>query len=83
MAEPAVFSDSLTHEVKGDLEASASASGAFPSPIDHMRSVVQHSIQAALGAEKCNGPKLAQALKVSIILTSVFHLAEITAVILS
>ncbi|XP_028262925.1 phosphoinositide 3-kinase regulatory subunit 6 [Parambassis ranga] len=63
LAEPEVFSDSLICEVKGDLEASASASGAFPSPLDHMRSVVQHSIQAALGAEKCNGPKLAQALK--------------------
>lgn len=51
--------------VSGDFEVSATASGQFLNPLDHMRSVVQHSIQAALGAEQCDGPKLAQALKVS------------------
>lgn len=51
--------------LQGDLEASASASGGYLSPVDHMRSVVQHSIQAALGAEQCHGLRLAQALKVT------------------
>lgn len=65
LADPEVFSSSLAQVLLGDIEASASASGGFLSPLDHMRSVVQHAIQAALGAEQCNGSKLAQALKVS------------------
>lgn len=65
LADPEVFSGSLAQVLLGDIEASASASGGFLSPLDHMRSVVQHSIQAALGAEQCNGSKLAQALKVN------------------
>ncbi|XP_029992944.1 phosphoinositide 3-kinase regulatory subunit 6 isoform X2 [Sphaeramia orbicularis] len=63
LADPAVFSGALGQVVFDAVEASASASGGFPSPSDHMRSVVQHSIQAALGAEQCHGLKLAQALK--------------------
>lgn len=63
LADPEVFSSSLAQVLLGDIEASASASGGFLSPLDHMRSVVQHAIQAALGAEQCNGSKLAQALK--------------------
>lgn len=51
--------------MSGDFEVSATSSGQFLNPLDHMRSVVQHSIQAALGDEQCHGPKLAQALKVS------------------
>lgn len=65
LADPEVFTGSLAQVLLGDIEASASASGGFLSPLDHMRSVVQHSIQSALGAEQCHGKKLAQALKVS------------------
>nr|XP_020466647.1 phosphoinositide 3-kinase regulatory subunit 6-like isoform X2 [Monopterus albus] len=63
LADPEVFSGSLEEVLLGDIEASTLASGGFLSPLDHMRSVVQHTIQAALGAEQCHGPKLAQALK--------------------
>ncbi|XP_004539330.1 phosphoinositide 3-kinase regulatory subunit 6 [Maylandia zebra] len=63
LAEPEVFSESLVTVVSGDFEVSATSSGQFLNPLDHMRSVVQHSIQAALGDEHCHGPKLAQALK--------------------
>nr|XP_020513247.1 phosphoinositide 3-kinase regulatory subunit 6 [Labrus bergylta]XP_020513248.1 phosphoinositide 3-kinase regulatory subunit 6 [Labrus bergylta] len=62
-ADPEIFSGSLGKVLMGDIEASASAAGGCLSPLDHMRSVVQHSIQAALGAKQCDGPKLAQALK--------------------
>lgn len=65
LADPEVFSGSLGEVLLGDIEASASASGGFLSPLDLMRTVVQHSIQAALGSEQCHGLKLAQALKVS------------------
>nr|XP_046266394.1 phosphoinositide 3-kinase regulatory subunit 6 [Scatophagus argus]XP_046266401.1 phosphoinositide 3-kinase regulatory subunit 6 [Scatophagus argus]XP_046266410.1 phosphoinositide 3-kinase regulatory subunit 6 [Scatophagus argus] len=61
LADPEIFSGSLGQVLSGDIEAFAS--GQSPSPLDHMRSVVQHSIQAALGAEQCHGLKLAQALK--------------------
>ncbi|XP_061627635.1 phosphoinositide 3-kinase regulatory subunit 6, partial [Phyllopteryx taeniolatus] len=57
LADPEVFSASLAQVVLADIEA-ASAS----SPIDHMRNVVQHSIQATLG-QQCHGPKLAKTLK--------------------
>lgn len=65
LADPEVFAGSLGQLLVGDIEASASVSDSnrSPSPLDHMCSVVQHSIQAALGAEKCNAPRLAQALK--------------------
>ncbi|XP_056228898.1 phosphoinositide 3-kinase regulatory subunit 6 isoform X1 [Seriola aureovittata] len=63
LADPEVFSGSLGQVLLGDIEASASASGGFLSPLDLMRSVVQHSIQAALGSEQCHGSKLSQALK--------------------
>lgn len=65
LADPAVFSTSLSKVVSDDIEASALAStssGCF-TPLAHMCSVVQHSLQAALGAEKCNGTGLAKALK--------------------
>ncbi|KAM8773611.1 phosphoinositide 3-kinase regulatory subunit 6 isoform 1-T3 [Acanthopagrus schlegelii] len=61
LADPEVFSGSLGEVLAGDIEASAS--GGPLCPLDHMRSVVQHSIQAVLGAEQCHGQKLAQALK--------------------
>ncbi|XP_061590624.1 phosphoinositide 3-kinase regulatory subunit 6 [Cololabis saira] len=63
LADPAVLSGSLVPALLGDFEASASAPSGFPSPLDHMRSVVQHSLQAALGSERCDGPQLAQALR--------------------
>lgn len=63
LADPEVFSGSLGQVLLGDIEASAS--GGFLSPLDLMRNVVQHTIQAALGSEQCKGLKLAQALKVS------------------
>ena len=62
LADPEVFSGSLAQVLAEDMEASAS--GGSLSPVDLMRSVVQHSIQAALGPEQCNGPKLAQTLMV-------------------
>ncbi|XP_034544817.1 phosphoinositide 3-kinase regulatory subunit 6 [Notolabrus celidotus] len=63
LADPEVFSGSLGEVFMGDIEASASALGECPSPLDHMRNVVQHSIQSALGADKCDGQKLDQALR--------------------
>lgn len=61
LADPEVFSGSLAQVLSSDIEASAT--GGSLGPFDHMCSVVQHSIQAALGAEQCHGQKLAQALK--------------------
>ncbi|KAG7242364.1 hypothetical protein INR49_023493 [Caranx melampygus] len=61
LADPEVFSGSLGQVLLSDIEASAS--GGFLSPLDLMRTVVQHTIQAALGSEQCSGLKLAQALK--------------------
>lgn len=40
-------------------------SGGALGHVDYMRCVVQHAIQAALGAQQCSGQKLADALKVS------------------
>ncbi|KAM6971923.1 phosphoinositide 3-kinase regulatory subunit 6 [Aplochiton taeniatus] len=62
-ADPAVFSGPLGDVLRADIEASGSGSKGFLGPLDHMRSVVLHSIQAALGEEQCHGPKLLQALK--------------------
>ncbi|XP_029290634.1 LOW QUALITY PROTEIN: phosphoinositide 3-kinase regulatory subunit 6 [Cottoperca gobio] len=58
LADPEVFSGSLGQVLLGDFDTCGSLS-----PLDHMCSVVQHSIQAALGAEQCHGPKLDRALK--------------------
>ncbi|XP_075946383.1 phosphoinositide 3-kinase regulatory subunit 6 [Anarhichas minor] len=63
LADPQVFSASLEQVLSGDIGTSTSAAEGSPSPFDHMCIVVQHSIQAALGAEQCNGPRLARALK--------------------
>lgn len=65
LADPDIFSGSLGQMIVGDIESSASSSGGFQSPLDHMCNVIQHTMQAALGTEQCHGPKLAQALKVS------------------
>lgn len=63
LADPEVFFGSLGQFLLGDIEAPTS--GHLLGHLDHMRCVIQHSIQAALGAEQCHGQKLAQALKVS------------------
>ncbi|XP_072239571.1 phosphoinositide 3-kinase regulatory subunit 6 isoform X2 [Leuresthes tenuis] len=63
LADPVVFSGSLIPVLFGDFEASASTSAGFLSPFKHMCSVVQHSMQAVLGAEQCHWQKLAQALR--------------------
>uniref|UniRef100_A0A4W6FQX7 Phosphoinositide-3-kinase regulatory subunit 6 n=1 Tax=Lates calcarifer TaxID=8187 RepID=A0A4W6FQX7_LATCA len=63
LADPDVFYGPLGQVLLGDIEASASSSGGFLHPLNLMRSVVQHSIQAALGSKQCHGLKLAQALK--------------------
>ncbi|CAB1344655.1 unnamed protein product [Coregonus sp. 'balchen'] len=64
-ADPAVFSGPLGGALRWDIEASGS--GGYLNPLDYMRSVVQHSIQAALGGELCHSHKLAQVLKVSVL----------------
>lgn len=65
LADPVVFSNALSKVVSDDIEASvlASTSSGFISPVDHMCSVVQHSLQANLGPELCDGTRLARALK--------------------
>lgn len=40
-------------------------SGGALGHLGYMRCVVQHALQAALGAQKCSGQKLAEALEVS------------------
>lgn len=59
LADPDVFSGSLVQFLSDNIETSSSLSTS-----DHMRSMVQHSIQATLGGD-CHGPKLAQGLQVS------------------
>ncbi|XP_074486617.1 phosphoinositide 3-kinase regulatory subunit 6 [Sebastes fasciatus] len=63
LADPEVLSGSVGQVLLGEIESSSSAPGGSLSLLDHMCSVVQHSIQAALGAEQCDGPRLARALK--------------------
>ncbi|KAM4594294.1 phosphoinositide 3-kinase regulatory subunit 6 [Fundulus diaphanus] len=63
LADPEIFTGSMIPTVMEDIEVSASASTGFLSQLEHMCSVVQHTIQAGLGPEQCHGPKLAQALR--------------------
>ncbi|MED6241014.1 hypothetical protein ATANTOWER_013506 [Ataeniobius toweri] len=63
LADPDIFSGSMIPAIMEDFEVSASASAGFQSQLEHMRSVVQHTLQAALGPEQCHGSKLAQALR--------------------
>ncbi|KAJ8404145.1 hypothetical protein AAFF_G00339180 [Aldrovandia affinis] len=58
--DAAVFSGPLGDAVQRDLELAGSQRGV--TPLDHMRSVVQHTLQAALGT-CCHGNTLARALK--------------------
>ncbi|XP_010871299.1 phosphoinositide 3-kinase regulatory subunit 6 isoform X2 [Esox lucius] len=60
-ADPDIFSGPFAESLRADIETSCS--GGYLNPLQHMCLVVQHSIQAALGGEKCHGPKLAQTLK--------------------
>ncbi|XP_041837987.1 phosphoinositide 3-kinase regulatory subunit 6 [Melanotaenia boesemani] len=62
-ADPEVITGSLIPVLFGDFEVSSTASTGFLGPLDHMCTVVQHSLQAALGAEQCHGTKLAQTLR--------------------
>ncbi|XP_049575897.1 phosphoinositide 3-kinase regulatory subunit 6 [Syngnathus scovelli] len=57
LADPEVFSASLAQVLLADIEAASSSSSE-----EHKRSVVQHSIQAALG-EQCHASNLAKILK--------------------
>ncbi|XP_035262915.1 phosphoinositide 3-kinase regulatory subunit 6 isoform X2 [Anguilla anguilla] len=57
-ADPAVLSGPLGAAVREDVELG----GSYRGPLAHMRSAVQHTLQAALG-EDCHGPALAQALQ--------------------
>ncbi|KAK7929925.1 hypothetical protein WMY93_006320 [Mugilogobius chulae] len=65
LADPAVFSSSLSRVVSDDIEASSLAATYRNciSPLDHLCSAVQHSIQANLGPQQCDGSRLAKALK--------------------
>lgn len=63
LADPEVFG-SLGQVLLEDIETPST--GGPVGQLDYMRCVVQHSIQAALGAERCDGQKLAEALKVSV-----------------
>ncbi|XP_076871496.1 phosphoinositide 3-kinase regulatory subunit 6 isoform X2 [Brachyhypopomus gauderio] len=56
-ADPAVFSESLGALLKDDVE------GGVDTQVEHMRRVVQHTLQATLGEELCHGPTLTQALQ--------------------
>ncbi|KAG7491623.1 hypothetical protein MATL_G00005610 [Megalops atlanticus] len=57
-ADPAVLSGPLGAAVRADVEHA----GSYRGPLAHMCSVVQHTLQSALG-EDCHGPTLADVLK--------------------
>ncbi|XP_061130137.1 phosphoinositide 3-kinase regulatory subunit 6 isoform X3 [Syngnathus typhle] len=57
LADPEVFSGTLAQVLLADIEAASSSSS-----VEHKRSVVQHSIQAALG-EQCHASNLAKILE--------------------
>ncbi|CAL1601645.1 unnamed protein product [Knipowitschia caucasica] len=65
LADPAVFSSSLSRVVGDDIEASVFSGASRESAplLDHMCLTVQHSIQANMSPEHCHGPRLAMALK--------------------
>ncbi|XP_072539383.1 phosphoinositide 3-kinase regulatory subunit 6 [Salminus brasiliensis] len=58
-ADPAVFSESLGLVLRADIEAAAQTE----TQLSLMQKVVQRSLQAALGEERCHGPTLTQALQ--------------------
>ncbi|XP_056442057.1 phosphoinositide 3-kinase regulatory subunit 6 [Gadus chalcogrammus] len=62
-ADPEVFSGPLGMLLQADIQASNLGPHGLLTPLDHMSSVIQHSIQAALGPQRCNGPSLVQALR--------------------
>uniref|UniRef100_A0A674PEL0 Uncharacterized protein n=1 Tax=Takifugu rubripes TaxID=31033 RepID=A0A674PEL0_TAKRU len=63
LADPDVFSGPVGQVLCSDIETPSSREPL--EPLDHMRCVVQHVLQAVLGAEHCHGRKLARALSVS------------------
>ncbi|KAJ8001907.1 hypothetical protein DPEC_G00174290 [Dallia pectoralis] len=60
-ADPDIFHGPIGEALREDIDTSCS--DGFGTPLEHMCSVVQHSMQAVLGGEHCHGPELAQALK--------------------
>ncbi|KAI4873012.1 hypothetical protein NFI96_004861 [Prochilodus magdalenae] len=64
-ADPAVFTESLGLVLKADIETEAQ----METQLSLMQKVVQRSLQAALGEERCHGATLAQALQVSTLFT--------------
>ncbi|XP_062403907.1 phosphoinositide 3-kinase regulatory subunit 6 [Sardina pilchardus] len=58
-ADPAVLEGSLAKVLRVDIESGQ----AFQSPLGLMRAAVQHSLQAALGVDRCQGAALANALQ--------------------
>ncbi|XP_069050687.1 phosphoinositide 3-kinase regulatory subunit 6 isoform X1 [Lepisosteus oculatus] len=57
-ADPGVFPGETGAALSRDIESSSP----LHSPVGHMRSVIQHTLQAALG-ESCDGPALARILE--------------------
>lgn len=62
LADTKIFG-SVGQVLMEDIESLSS--GGPLGTLGSMRCVVQHAIQAALGAQQCDGEKLAEALKVS------------------
>ncbi|KAK0150162.1 Phosphoinositide 3-kinase regulatory subunit 6 [Merluccius polli] len=62
-ADQEVFSGPLGTLLQADIQASGSGPHGLLTPLDHMSSVIQHSIQAGLGPQRCHGHSLAQALR--------------------
>ncbi|KAG5278998.1 hypothetical protein AALO_G00105010 [Alosa alosa] len=58
-ADPAVLAGSLAKVLRVDIESGQG----FQSPLGLMRSAVQHSLQAALGEDRCQAAALAHALQ--------------------
>ncbi|MBN3295424.1 PI3R6 kinase, partial [Amia calva] len=63
LADPSVFSGDTGAALSQDIESASPRQ----SPVEYMCSVIQHTIQAALGAS-CDGPRLAHILQVSVVM---------------
>ncbi|KAG7279622.1 hypothetical protein CRUP_011715 [Coryphaenoides rupestris] len=61
--DPVVFEGPLGILLYADIQASGSGLHGLLTPLDHMSSVIQHSIQAGLGPQRCHGHNLDQALR--------------------
>ncbi|CAL8332172.1 unnamed protein product [Lota lota] len=62
-ADPEVFLGPLGTLLQADIQASGLGPHGLLTPLDHMSSVIQHSVQAGLGPQRCNGHSLVQALR--------------------